>query len=262
MVTVLALALAATACGTIVLDSSDGETSITTTEAPPPCVPPTTVPGETASLPDPDACDLTVATSTSMCDEAPLVKPTVDFWIDGEANLDFEQTSEVVADDVDFDWLDRVPTGGLVVAATETRSVRWIYCSPDGTSRAEGRLEHATFELGDGRALEVDVRQLVEPVDSFDMATDSDPIVLEEGGQIIRSDLFGDGSLRTVWLVRPDGLMAKVRALGIHAPNVSGWPTTLVDPPGPNQPGEAPLSLDELETIARAIVGWPEPEGQ
>lgn len=75
------------------------------------------------------------------------------------------------------------------------------------------------------------------------------------GSELVTDDFAGDGVRRTVLFVTADGVLVEAIASGANAPDLSGWPTTTAPPPGPQAAaGPAPMSLAELERVARGIA--------
>lgn len=221
------------------------------------CVPGTTIPGQTTEPPDPATCKTIVVTLPASCDDAAIIQPPMPTggWLDGEVVASYVEG--------EIEWIEEAPVDeapgleGVDVPAVDAilASGRVVtYCSPDGRGRVDARSDFWVMQLADGGVIEIESLQMVEPVDTFNLATNDPPIDLADGGQMIRSDLFPEGSLRTVWLVEPDGLMVKVRAKGENAPRVAGWPTTIPPLPDTGDPSEAPLGLDQLQQIAENLL--------
>lgn len=75
------------------------------------------------------------------------------------------------------------------------------------------------------------------------------------GSETVTDDFDGDGVRVTVLYVTADGLLVQTVASGANAPDLSGWPTTTAPPPGSRPAaGPAPMSLTQLERVARAIA--------
>ena len=234
------LVVGAAGCG-------DGSTSIVASE---PCSV-TTIP-DTVGGPPP--CPPETSAEAVACAGLPAGTPATPAggWIGDGAVPGFPhiETRQVAAV---WDLDGAVRDAGFDPTTAARRSEVTEFCDPDAAVILESRLEGLVLDLPGG-TLSVELSQLVAALDVGQLATDTGPVTLDDGSQLMRSDLFADHSLRTVWFVTPTGLLAKVRAEGHNAPSVSGWPTTMPVAPTSSPPEPAPLDLDQMEAIARDLV--------
>ena len=140
--------------------------------------------------------------------------------------------------------LDALPKGFEVTRAEEI------------ATSASCTLQRVVEASTEGGSLFIEQRQLVDTGTVFNVPLSGRQEQTQHGGrgELVTDDFNGDGNRLTALLITDGGAWTLVVARGDNSPNLSGWPTTMPPPTGPEpEPGPAPLTLSEVVDLAEEI---------